>query len=64
MLQYYIIAYELTHLKRVLDLQSTLLSRSRRDPLKHFEISVLRHIRSAELRKIQIGQIFTNKFVI
>ena len=28
------------------------LSRSRRDPLKHFEISVLRHIRCAELRKI------------
>ena len=28
------------------------LSRSRRDPLKHCEISVLRHIRCAELRKI------------
>ena len=28
------------------------LSRSRMDPLKHFEISVLRHIRFAELRKI------------
>ena len=27
------------------------LSRSRRDPLKYFEISVLRHIRCAELRK-------------
>ena len=27
------------------------LSRSRKDPLKHFEISVLRHIRFAELRK-------------
>ena len=32
------------------------LSRSRRDPLKHFEISVLRHIRCAELRKIPIEQ--------
>ena len=30
------------------------LSRSRRDPLKHFEVSVLRHIRFAELRKIPI----------
>ena len=30
------------------------LSRSRRDPLKHFELSVLRHIRFAELRKIPI----------
>ena len=29
------------------------LSRSRMDPLKHFEISVLRHIRFAELRKYQ-----------
>ena len=28
------------------------LSRSRRDPLKHFKISVLRDIRCAELRKI------------
>ena len=26
------------------------LSRSRRDPLKHFEISVVRHIRFAELK--------------
>ena len=41
------------------------LSRSRRDPLKHFEISVLRHIRFAELRKIQIEQQnFTNEHVI
>ena len=40
------------------------LSRSRRDPLKHFEISVLRYIRFAELRKIQIEQPnFTNKYV-
>ena len=29
------------------------LSRSRRDPLKHFEISVLRYIRCAVLRKYQ-----------
>ena len=41
------------------------LSRSRRDPLKHFEISVLRHIRCAELRKIPNEQPnFTNKHVI
>ena len=32
------------------------VSRSRRDPLKHFELSVLRHIRFAELRKIPIEQ--------
>ena len=41
------------------------LSRSRRDPLKHFEITVLRHIRFAELRKIPIKQAnFTNEHVI
>ena len=41
------------------------LSRSRRDPLKHCEISVLRHIRCAELRKIPIEQPnFTNEHVI
>ena len=40
------------------------LSRSRRDPLKHFEISVLRHIRFAELRKIPMEQPnFTNELV-
>ena len=40
------------------------LSRSRRDPLKHFEISVLRHIRVAELRTIPIEQpSFTNEQV-
>ena len=32
------------------------LSRSRRDPLKHFEISVLRHIRCVILRKKQFEQ--------
>ena len=41
------------------------LSRSRRDPLKHFEISVLRHIRCAELRKIPNEQPnFTHEHVI
>ena len=41
------------------------LSRSRRDPLKHFEISVLRHIRFAELRKIPTEQpSFTNEHLI
>ena len=41
------------------------LSRSRRDPLKHFEISVLRHIRGAELRKIPTEQPnFTNEHAI
>ena len=42
-----------------------LLSRSRRDPLTHFEISILQHIRFAELRKIPIEQPnFTNEYVI
>ena len=41
------------------------LSRTWRDPLKHFEISILRHIRFSELRKIQIAQPdFKNKYVI
>ena len=41
------------------------LSRSRRDPLKHFEISVLRHIRFAELKKIPTEEPnFTNEHVI
>ena len=41
------------------------LSRSRRDPLKYFEISVLRHIRCAELRKIPIEEPnFSNEHVI
>ena len=41
------------------------LSRSQRDPLKHFEISVLQHIRCAELRKIPNEQPnFTNEHVI
>ena len=41
------------------------LSRSRRDPQKQFEISVVRHIRFSELRKIQIAQPnFTNEYVI
>ena len=41
------------------------LSRSRRDLLKHFEISILRHIRCAVLRKIPMEQPnFTNEHVI
>ena len=41
------------------------LSRSRRDSLKHVEISVLRHIRCAVLRKKTIEQPnFTNEHVI
>ena len=41
------------------------LSRSRRDPLKHFEISVIRHTKYAELRKIPNEQPnFTNNHVI
>ena len=41
------------------------ISRNRRDPLKHFEISILRHIRFAELRKITIEQPnFTNEHAI
>ena len=41
------------------------LSRSQRDPLKNFEISVLRHNRFAELRQIPIKlPNFTNEHVI
>ena len=41
------------------------LSRSRKDPLKHFEISVLRHIRFGKLRKIPMEQPnFTNEHLI
>ena len=41
------------------------LSRNQRDPLKHFEISALRHIRFAVLRKKQFEQPnFTNDYVI
>ena len=41
------------------------LSQSRRDSLKHFEISVFRHIRCAELRNIPIEQPnFSNEHVI
>ena len=40
------------------------LSRNRRDPQKHFEISVLRHIRSVVLREKQFDQSnFTNDYV-
>ena len=45
-------------------LSSAVISKSK-DPLKHYEISIPRHIRFAELRKIQIEQPnFTNKYVI
>ena len=41
------------------------LSRSWRDPMKQFEISVLRHIRFSKLRTIQIAlPNFTNEYVI
>ena len=41
------------------------LSRNQRDPLKHFEISVLRHIRFVVLRKKQFEQPnFTNVYVM
>ena len=41
------------------------LSRNQRDPQKHFEISVLRHIRSVVLRKKQSEQPnFSNDYVI
>ena len=41
------------------------LSRNRRDPLKQFEISVIRHIRFVVLRKKQFEQPnFTNDYVI
>ena len=41
------------------------LSRSQRDPLKNFEISVLRHISFAELSKVPIElPNFTNEHVI
>ena len=50
------------HLKLVSMYSQLSLSRSRRDHLKHFEISVLRHIRYAKLSKIQIEQPnFSNK---
>ena len=50
---------------RSLYIQSTLIIRSQRDPLKNFEISLLRHIRFAELRKIPIElPNFTNEHVI
>ena len=53
-------------LEYVLPLYSRLsLSRSRRDPLNHFEIAVRRPSRFAELRKIPIElPNFTNEHVI
>ena len=49
-----------------IQLQSTLvISRNRRDPLKNFEISVLRHIRFVVLRKKQFEQPnFTNYNIV
>ena len=45
-------------------IQSTLVISKSKGPLKHFEISVLRHIRCAELRKIPIEQpSFTSEHV-
>ena len=41
------------------------LSRNRKDPQKHFEISVLRHIRFVVLRKKQFEQPnFSNDYVL
>ena len=59
------ITYKLVAAKKDLKYSRLSLSRSRRDPLKHFEISVLRHIRCAELGKIPNEQPnFTNEHVI
>ena len=55
---------KMTELQRYMYSQLS-LSPNERDPLKHLEISVLQHIRFAELRKIHIEQPnFTNKYVI
>ena len=60
--------YETNGLIKLLGLNNysrLLLSRNRRDPLKHFAISVLRHIRFVVLRKKQFEQPnFTNYYVI
>ena len=46
-------------------IQSTLVISKSKGPSKHFEISVLRHIRFVVLRKKQFEQInFTNEYVI
>ena len=51
--------------RRTLKYSRLLLSRNRRDPLKHFEISALRHIRFVILRKKQLEQPnFTIDYVI
>ena len=58
------IVYQLA-LHKALNYSRLSLSRSRKDPLKHFEISVLRHIRFAELREIPNEQLnFTHEHVI
>ena len=56
--------HKCTYFGRITMYSRLSLSWSRRDPLKYFEISVLRHIRCAELRKIAIEQPnFTNERV-
>ena len=46
-------------------IQSTLVISKSKGPSEHFEISVLRHIRGAELRKIPVEQPnFTNEHAI
>ena len=50
---------------KVLNIQSTLVISKSKGPSKHFEISVLRHIRFVVLRKKQFQQPnFTNDYVI
>ena len=50
--------------KDCLEIQSTPLSRNRRDPLKHFKVSVLRHIRFVVSRKKFEQPNFTYDYVI
>ena len=53
--------YELTGASSSLHIQSTLVI----SKLKHFEISVVRHIRFSGLKEMQIAQLnFTNEYVI
>ena len=57
--------YELTPIDKGGKYSRLSLSRIQRDPLKHFEISVLRHIRFVVLNKKQLEQPnFTNDYVI
>ena len=62
-----ILHFDQTRFTRIVMYSQPSLSRSRRDLLNHFEISVLWHIRSAELRKLQIKiqtNFTKNKYVI